>query len=188
MSAVTMSAVLGASAGTHLTARRATASRAGLARVTPAATKRSLAFTTKAMADETKEPILVRAAKGLPVERPPAWMMRQAGRYMQEYRDLAVKHPSFRERSETTDLITEITLQPWRAFQPDGVILFSDILTPLPALGIPFEIDDYKGPILETPIRDTEGLKVRIEAFPNPASLFYLSAGDCLSIHRPIHD
>jgi|TARA_B110000114_G_scaffold114993_2_gene120627 uroporphyrinogen decarboxylase len=140
------------------------------------------------MADETKEPILVRAAKGLPVERPPAWMMRQAGRYMQEYRDLAVKHPSFRERSETTDLITEITLQPWRAFQPDGVILFSDILTPLPALGIPFEIDDYKGPILETPIRDTEGLKVRIEAFPNPASLFYLSAGDCLSIHRPIHD
>ena len=45
---------------------------------------------------------------------------------------------------ETTDLITEITLQPWRAFQPDGVILFSDILTPLPAIGIPFEIDDYK--------------------------------------------
>lgn len=134
-----------------------------MARVTPAATKRLLAFTTKAMADETKEPILVRAAKGLPVERPPAWMMRQAGRYMQEYRDLAVKHPSFRERSETTDLITEITLQPWRAFQPDGVILFSDILTPLPALGIPFEIDDYKGPILETPIRDTEGLKMMHE-------------------------
>jgi uroporphyrinogen decarboxylase len=67
-----------------------------------------------------------------------------AGRYMKEYRDLAVKYPSFRERSETTDLITEITLQPYRAFQPDGVILFSDILTPLPAIGIPFEIDDYK--------------------------------------------
>jgi uroporphyrinogen decarboxylase len=87
-------------------------------------------------------------------------MMRQAGRYMQEYRDLAVKHPSFRERSETTDLITEITLQPWRAFAPDGVILFSDILTPLPAIGIPFEIDDYKGPILDSPIRDADGLKM----------------------------
>ncbi|EEH51741.1 uroporphyrinogen decarboxylase chloroplast precursor, partial [Micromonas pusilla CCMP1545] len=117
------------------------------------------------------EPLLVRAAKSLPVERPPAWMMRQArsisrrspydraGRYMKEYRDLAVKYPSFRERSENTDLIVEITLQPWRAFQPDGVILFSDILTPLPAIGIPFEIDDYKGPILDQPIRDAEGLK-----------------------------
>ena len=78
---------------------------------------------------------------------------------MKEYRDLAVKYPSFRERSENTDLIVEITLQPWRAFQPDGVILFSDILTPLPAIGIPFEIDDYKGPILDQPIRDAEGLK-----------------------------
>jgi len=111
-------------------------------------------------ADEPFEPRLVRAAKGLPVDRPPAWMMRQAGRYMKEYRDLAVKYPSFRQRSETTDLITEITLQPWRAFQPDGVILFSDILTPLPAIGIPFEIDDYKGPILDQPIRDAEGLKM----------------------------
>lgn len=79
---------------------------------------------------------------------------------MKEYRDLAVKYPSFRERSETTDLITEITLQPFRAFKPDGVILFSDILTPLPAIGIPFEIDDYKGPILDQPIRDAEGLKM----------------------------
>jgi uroporphyrinogen decarboxylase len=57
---------------------------------------------------------------------------------MKVYRDLAEKTPSFRERSETTDLIVDITLQPWRAFQPDGVILFSDILTPLPAIGIPF--------------------------------------------------
>ena len=43
---------------------------------------------------------------------------------------------------------------------PGGVILFSDILTPLPAIGIPFEIDDYKGPILESPIRDAESLKM----------------------------
>ena len=72
-------------------------------------------------------------------------MMRQAGRYMQVYRDLAEKHPSFRERSETVDLAVEITLQPFRAFKPDGAILFSDILTPLPALGLSFEIDDAKG-------------------------------------------
>ena len=156
MSTVTH-AVAGASA--MLSSRRASGSGARLSARAPAA-GRQVSVTVRAAADETKEPLLVRAAKGLPVERPPAWMMRQAGRYMQEYRDLAVKHPSFRERSETTDLITEITLQPWRAFQPDGVILFSDILTPLPAIGIPFEIDDYKGPILDSPIRDAEGLKM----------------------------
>ena len=51
-------------------------------------------------------------------------MMRQAGRYQKAYRDLAKKHPSFRERSEQTDLIVEISLQPWNSFRPDGVILF----------------------------------------------------------------
>ena len=159
-----MSAVTHAVAGAPATrfSRRAAGFGARLTARAPAAGRR-VSVAVRAAADEAsaaKEPLLVRAAKGLPVERPPAWMMRQAGRYMQEYRDLAVKHPSFRERSETTDLITEITLQPWRAFQPDGVILFSDILTPLPAIGIPFEIDDYKGPILDSPIRDADGLKM----------------------------
>ncbi|GJP30924.1 hypothetical protein CLOM_g7322 [Closterium sp. NIES-68] len=86
-------------------------------------------------------------------------MMRQAGRYMAAYQQLSKRHPSFRERSETTDLIVEITLQPWRAFGPDGVILFSDILTPLDAMGIPFEIDENKGPVIDSPIRTTEALK-----------------------------
>lgn len=85
--------------------------------------------------------------------------MRQAGRYQKAYRDLALKYPSFRERSEKTDLIVEISLQPWESFHPDGVIIFSDILTPLPAMGIPFEIDDNKGPLLENPIRSMDGLK-----------------------------
>ena len=74
------------------------------------------------------DPILVKAARGDPVNRPPAWMMRQAGRYMAVYRKLAERYPSFRERSEATDLIVEISLQPWEAFHPDGVIIFSDIL------------------------------------------------------------
>lgn len=105
------------------------------------------------------DPLLVRAARREKVERPPAWMMRQAGRYMASYRKLAEKFPSFRQRSETTDLIVEISLQPWEAFRPDGVIIFSDILTPLPAIGISFEIDEAKGPILERPIRTEEGLQ-----------------------------
>jgi uroporphyrinogen decarboxylase len=103
-------------------------------------------------------PLMVRAARGERVERPPAWMMRQAGRYQKKYRDLAAAHPSFRERSEKTDLIVEISLQPWEAFRPDGVIIFSDILTPLNACGVPFEIDDNKGPLIEEPILDASGV------------------------------
>jgi uroporphyrinogen decarboxylase len=107
-----------------------------------------------------KDPLLIRAARGEKVDRAPAWMMRQAGRYQKVYRDLAKKYPSFRDRSETSDLIVEITLQPYFSFKPDGVILFSDILTPFPAFGIDFEIDDVKGPILERTILDFEGLKM----------------------------
>lgn len=78
---------------------------------------------------------------------------------MAVYRKLAEKYPSFRERSETTDLIVEISLQPWEAFRPDGVIIFSDILTPLPAFGVPFDIEDIRGPVIQSPIVSEEGLK-----------------------------
>lgn len=78
---------------------------------------------------------------------------------MAVYRKLAEKFPSFRERSETTDLIVEISLQPWEAFHPDGVIIFSDILTPLPAFGVPFDIEEVRGPVIQSPIRSEEGLK-----------------------------
>jgi len=98
-------------------------------------------------------PLLLRAARGEQVERPPVWMMRQAGRYMKVYRDLRDLHPSFRERSENPDLSYEISMQPFQAFQPDGVILFSDILTPLPGMGINFDIIESKGPIIDPPIR-----------------------------------
>jgi uroporphyrinogen decarboxylase len=83
-------------------------------------------------------------------------MMRQAGRYMKAYRDLRDKYPSFRDRSEKPDLAIEISLQPFRAFEPDGVILFSDILTPLPGMGIPFDIVESRGPVIDPPIRTSE--------------------------------
>lgn len=101
-------------------------------------------------------PYLLRATRGEVLDRPPVWMMRQAGRYMKVYRDLREKHPSFRERSENAELSIEISLQPWKAFRPDGVIMFSDILTPLPGIGIPFDIIESKGPIIDPPIRTLE--------------------------------
>ncbi|MBE9126349.1 MULTISPECIES: uroporphyrinogen decarboxylase [unclassified Coleofasciculus] len=108
------------------------------------------------MTGSTQIPYLLRATRGEVLDRPPVWMMRQAGRYMKAYRDLREKYPSFRDRSEIPEIAIEISLQPWRAFQPDGVILFSDILTPLPGLGIPFEIIESKGPIIDPPIRTQE--------------------------------
>jgi uroporphyrinogen decarboxylase len=96
---------------------------------------------------------LLQAARNEPLERPPVWMMRQAGRYMKAYRDLRQKYPSFRERSENAEVAVEISLQPFHAFQPDGVIMFSDILTPLPGIGIPFDIVESKGPLFDRPIR-----------------------------------
>lgn len=108
------------------------------------------------MGVSSNEPLLLRAARGEQLERPPVWMMRQAGRYMKAYRDLREKYPSFRERSEIPEVAIEVSLQPWRAFQPDGVILFSDIVTPLPGLGIDMDIAEGKGPIIHAPIRTQE--------------------------------
>jgi uroporphyrinogen decarboxylase len=105
------------------------------------------------MVVSTQAPQLLRAARGEKVDRPPVWMMRQAGRYMKAYRELRDKYPSFRERSEIPEVAIEVSLQPWKAFQPDGVILFSDIVTPLPGLGIEMDIAEGKGPIIASPIR-----------------------------------
>ena len=80
-------------------------------------------------------PLLLRAARGEKVEYTPVWMMRQAGRHMQVYRDLVKKYPTFRERSEIPEVSTAISLQPWEAYGVDGCIYFSDILTPLPGMG-----------------------------------------------------
>ena len=84
-------------------------------------------------------------------ERTPVWLMRQAGRYMAAFREYSDRL-GFRERSETASIAIELSLQPWRAFQTDGVIMFSDILTPLPALGIEFDVIKGKGPRIDSPI------------------------------------
>jgi uroporphyrinogen decarboxylase len=98
-------------------------------------------------------------------------MMRQAGRYMSSYRALREKY-SFRERSEIPELAVEISLQPFWAFQPDGVIMFSDILTPLPGLGINFDIVESRGPLMEDPIRTQAQVDALTELDPEAAVPF----------------
>jgi len=111
------------------------------------------------MTESDRIPYLLRATRGERLSRPPVWMMRQAGRYMKVYRDLRDKYPSFRDRSENAELAIEISLQPYHAFHPDGVIVFSDILTPLPGMGIPFDIVESKGPAIDPPIRSLEQIE-----------------------------
>ena len=106
----------------------------------------------------TKDPLLIRAARGETTERTPVWMMRQAGRHMQCYRDLCKDYPTFRQRSEIPEVAVEVSLQPWRAYSTDGCILFSDILTPLPGMGVEFDIDEKVGPVVE-PMRTWDDVK-----------------------------
>ena len=83
--------------------------------------------------------------------RPPVWLMRQAGRYMAEYRQLRERH-SFLSLCQTPALATEVTLQPVRAYGPDAAILFSDILLILEALGHQIHYDTGSGPIIDPPL------------------------------------
>mmetsp|Transcript_12399 Transcript_12399/g.17303 ORF Transcript_12399/g.17303 Transcript_12399/m.17303 type:complete len:412 (+) Transcript_12399:56-1291(+) len=96
--------------------------------------------------------ILVRAARGEEVERTPVWLMRQAGRYMAAFREYSNKYP-FRQRSETPEMATALSLQCHEAYKMDGIIMFSDILTPLPTLGIEFDVIKGTGPVISTEIR-----------------------------------
>ena len=83
---------------------------------------------------------LVEALMRRPVERPPVWIMRQAGRYLPEYRRLR-EDRTFQECVADPDLATEITLQPIRRFDFDGAVIFADIMTPLEAMGVDMEFD-----------------------------------------------
>jgi uroporphyrinogen decarboxylase len=105
--------------------------------------------------------IFLRACRREPVPRTPVWFMRQAGRYMPEYRALREKH-SMLTLCRTPELAVEVTLQPLHALDVDAAILFSDILLPLDPLGIPFDFLAGEGPVIEKPLRsraDIERLK-----------------------------
>jgi len=83
---------------------------------------------------------LVEALHRSPLSRPPLWIMRQAGRYLPEYRELRERH-SFQEAVSTPELAAEITLQPIRRFGMDGAVIFADIMTPLEAMGVDMTFD-----------------------------------------------
>jgi uroporphyrinogen decarboxylase len=96
------------------------------------------------------------ACRGLPVDRTPVWIMRQAGRYLPEYRRIRARH-SFLELCKTPELAAEVTMQPVDILGVDAAILFSDILTPLEPMGM--ELDFVPGPVFENPVRSMTDVK-----------------------------
>ncbi|NAW50656.1 uroporphyrinogen decarboxylase [Elizabethkingia argentiflava] len=105
-----------------------------------------------------KNDLYLRALKGETVERPPVWMMRQAGRYLPEFIALRNKYDFF-TRCQTPELAAEITMQPIRRFPLDAAILFSDILVIPQAMGIDFKMKEGIGPWLDEPIRTPEAVE-----------------------------
>jgi uroporphyrinogen decarboxylase len=93
----------------------------------------------------------LKACRREPVDTTPVWFMRQAGRYMAEYRAIRERH-SLLEICRTPDLATEVTLQPIRRIDVDAAILFSDLLLPLEPMGLPFDFIKGEGPQIEHPI------------------------------------
>ncbi len=112
-----------------------------------------------------KNDLLIRAAKGEAVERTPVWMMRQAGRYLPEYRAVRA-NMDFLTLCKTPELAVEVSLQPYHIVGVNAVIMFSDILIPVEAMGQEVRLTEKKGPELPDPIRTREQVEKLI--IPDP--------------------
>src|SRR5271167_1939688 len=101
------------------------------------------------------ESLFVRACRRLPVERTPVWFMRQAGRYMHQYREVR-KHHSLVEICKNPELAAEVTITAAEFLKVDAAIVFADLLLPLEVMGLPFHFSAGEGPVIEKPVRSKE--------------------------------
>jgi uroporphyrinogen decarboxylase len=106
---------------------------------------------------ETSNDLLLRALRREPVDRTPVWFMRQAGRYLPEYGALREGRDVL-DSCRDPELVVDLTLQPLRRMPLDAAIVFSDIMVPLAAVGIPVRIEAGRGPVLDAPIRDAAAI------------------------------
>jgi uroporphyrinogen decarboxylase len=114
----------------------------------------------------------LRALRREPIDYTPLWLMRQAGRYLPEYRDTRKRAGSFLGLAKNPDYATEVTLQPLDRYALDAAILFSDILTIPDAMGLGLYFADGEGPKFERPLRDEKA--VMALQMPQPGSLQYV--------------
>ncbi|MCY7344669.1 MAG: uroporphyrinogen decarboxylase [Pyrinomonadaceae bacterium] len=109
--------------------------------------------------------LFIRACKGEKTERTPVWIMRQAGRYLPEYRAIRAQH-DFMTMCKTPELSSEVTVQPIDIIKTDAAILFSDILVIPEAMGMHLDVIESKGPVFDVPIRSVEQIEnLQLEGF-----------------------
>ncbi|WP_367389413.1 uroporphyrinogen decarboxylase [Lewinella sp. LCG006] len=118
--------------------------------------------------------LLLRVAQGAEVERPPVWLMRQAGRILPEYRALRAKLSGFKELVETPALAAEVTLQPVDILGVDAAIIFSDILVIPEAMGLTYEMIEKKGPSFPTTIKSRQDIDDLITGETAASELTYV--------------
>jgi len=130
---------------------------------------------------ELKNDRLIRALLRQPVDKTPIWVMRQAGRYLPEYREVRAKAGDFMTLCSTPELACEVTLQPLRRFELDAAILFSDILTIPDAMGLGLYFEEGEGPRFKSPIQSARDVQ-NIEVIDPAAELRYVT--DAVSLIR----
>jgi len=121
----------------------------------------------------SRKELFLRACRREPVPRVPVWMMRQAGRYLPEYRALREKH-SFLEVAKTPELAATVSLQPYHRLGVDAVIVFSDILIPAEAMGADISIDP--APVIHSPVRTGEQVEAVSSFDPEVETRFVCDA------------
>ncbi len=123
---------------------------------------------------QLKNDLFLRTARGEEVERPPVWLMRQAGRILPQYRAVRAKLSGFKELVETPELACEVTIQPVDELDVDAAIIFSDILVIPEAMGLTYEMIKGKGPFFPKTIQSEADVKAMITGDAAAANLQYV--------------
>jgi len=134
-----------------------------------------------------EQSVFLKALKRQPVERTPAWMMRQAGRYLPEYREVRQKAGDFMSLCRNPELACEVTLQPLRRFDIDAAILFSDILTIPDAMGLGLHFTPGEGPCFDKPIQDDKDVAALPIPDPSDELSYVMDAVKMIRHHMPAH-
>ena len=123
--------------------------------------------------DSIKNRRILDVLAGNPVDKTPVWIMRQAGRYLPEYKKTRAEAGSFLDLCKTPKLASEVTVQPIRRFDLDAAIIFSDILTIPDAMGLELKFEDNRGPYFDTPLNNIDDVSSLTDE--NISSLEYVA-------------